>query len=376
MRSGPEGVVEESVGFSRPDARKRFRKPDEPERRDPARLAEGLLSDSPQRRAEALAMVGRRPAALAELACSSTHEDMRLDAVAALADGTALSDVASYSHFRDSRLAAVRRLEGDGGRLLAVACGSLFWDSIDAALSMMGDGERAEVAIRSRKSRARKAALSLMRDSSALLQVAEESPYRSARGEAVRRLGKDTTALCGLAVGSARTDSRKAAVAHLCPRLQELGADVLVEIAALAPEEDYRLLALARIGTDAASLRRVLQKARHWGTRTTAMMLISEMVGEIDDANLLAEIAVRSPDRDSRLSALNKLSADPAALADVARRSRYRDTRDSALARLSGDGALLRKVRLSSSYGDTRRKAHRLACGKDVLRRTLEALLG
>ncbi len=376
MRNGPKGLAEESVELSRPIARKGFGKPAEPERRDPARLAESLLSDSPSRRREALSMVRGNPAALAELACSSPHPDLRLDAVAALADEAALSEVASYSHFRDSRLAAVRRLEGDGERLTMVACSSQFRDTAAAALEMMGDGERADVAIRSPKPAARKAALSMIRDSAALLQVADESPYRSAREEAVHRLRKDTEALCGLAVGSARTDARKAAVAHLCPSLQEVGADVLVEIAALAPEEDYRLLALARLGSDASSLRRVLQRARHWGTRMTAIMLISEIVGEIDDANLLAEIAVLSPDRDSRRAALNKLSADPAALAEVARRSRFRDTRDSALGRLSGDSASLRHIRRSSGYRDTRRRAHSLACGKDVLRKTLEALLG
>ncbi len=375
MRPGPVGRIEESES-SRTIARKKLPDLIEAQMAGQADLAARLLSDSPPVRMEALASARKRPLVLAELACSSPFGDLRLSSVAALEDGPALAEIASYSHFRDSRLAAARRLEGKEDMLAGVACDGMFGDARGMALSMMGDGGRAEVAIRSRKSGARKAALSMMSDPSALIQVAEECPYRSTREGAVRKLSRDREALCSLAVSSPRIEARRAAVAHLCPHLQEVGADVLVEIASLAPEEDYRLLALARMAADAPSLRRAMQKARHWGTRMTAIMLLSELVGEIDDANLLSEIAVLSPDRGSRAAAISKLSADPHSLAEVARRSRYSDTRDSALARISRDGASLRKVARSSAYHGTRGKAHRLACGREVLRRTLERLLG
>ncbi len=377
MQSGPDGLErKESAELSRTIARKNRPHPAEPDRNSRSHLAGKLLSERPEERIVAVGRLKDDPAVLAELACSSPFPDVRQAAVASLADEAALAEIAAYSHFKDSRQGAVRRVEGSGDCLEWIACTSIFSDTTAAAITLMKDGERAEVAIRSQKAAARKAALAMITDGPSLLRVAEESRFKGTREEAVRRLSDDLEALCGLAIGSGRSDARKAAVAHLCPRLQEVGADVLVEIASLARIEDYRLLALAQIATDPPSLRRVLQKSRHWGTRMTAIMLISEIVGEIDDLNMLSDIAILSPDREGRMAAVAKLSADPQALMEVARRSQFRDTRDSALRRLAGDGERLRKISRSACYPDTRRKAHRLSCGKEVLRKTLEGILG
>jgi hypothetical protein len=374
MQSGPRGLdTTRSDGSSRTIARKIRAPPAEPERHDPAGLTLRLVSDDEAERAGAVALL-RDQDALRELACSSPHQDVRLASVSRLSDEEGLAEIAAFSHFSDSRLEALRRVRGREG-LVWVASSTHFGDARKLAIGSMDDDERAEVAILSRKPRAREAALAAIRDAPSIIRVANESLSRSTRRKAVGRLKDDVEALSGIALGGPGAEERKEAVRHLCPHLRRLGPDVLVEVAALAGVEDYRLLAVAMLSSDAGSLRSVLRKSRHWGTRTAAIMLISEIVGEVDDANTLTDIAVLSPDRDGRRAALAKLSADPQALQEVARRSRYRDTRRAALLRLAGDGDSLRRIRMTASYPDTRRKAHALAGGKETLRKTLEKLL-
>ncbi len=373
MHSGPRGLeyVEDS-GFSRATERKKYPAPD-PERNADAALM--LTSAEAAERALALRRLKDRKDVLVELACSSAHADVRLPAVAMLHDTKALCEVARFSHFRDSRSEALRMVGGRMDALIDIACSSLFHDTRKAAVSMMDDEARAEVAARAQRSDARREAVCSMSDVPALLRLIEETPFRSARKEAVGKLRADAESLSRIAVSSRHKDARKAAIGHLRERIQGLGTEVLIEMAALAHDEDARYVALSMLSENAPAMRRVLHKASHKDMRTAALVLMSEQLGSIDDPALLCEIAMLAPEREAREAAVAKLGADPPALLEIALGAKHSDARDSALRRLSGEPEMLRKIRRASCHRDTRRKAHDLLCGGEALLALLRRII-
>lgn len=373
MQSGPRGLEPgRDSEFSRPIERKKRYPAPEAERN--ADVALMLISEDAAERAAALRRVMDRKEVLAELACSAPHADTRLSAVAMLHEAKALCEVARFSHFTDSRSEALRMLSGRKEALVDIACSSLFPDTRRAAVSMMDDESRVEVAVRAQRGDARREAVASMKDVPALLRLIEETPFRSARKEAVGKLRSDAESLSRIAVSSRHKDARKAAIGHLRERISGLGTEVLVEIAALAHDEDARYVALSMLSENAPAMRRVLHKAPHKDMRTAALVLMSEQLGSIDDPAILCEIAMRAPEATAREAAIGKLGADPQALLEIALGARDQDARDSALRRLSAEPEMLRKIRRASSHRDTRRKAHGLLSGSlaGLLRRMLD----
>ncbi len=351
-----------------------------PDRYSFAHLAKVLVSGE---RVEMLGAVDRlrgRSRVLAELACFSTFQFVRLAAVSHLTnDSEALADVAKYCPHDDTRASAMDELSSDRAYLLDIACSSLFRDTRLKAVSMLSDSDMlAKVASRSPNADSCKAALQRIGgNAAALRKVSEESPYRKVRMAAVKGLSSHVPALCSLLISSRHPDLRKKAALLLSSSVEELDdVDALTEIAKLSASADVRYLAVGRLWKHPSALRRVVGESRYRDARSTALMLLSDAVAHLDDADLLADVAILSPYRDCRSTAIERLVGQSAALLSVASKSRFRDARMLALDKLKGDVPALKSVIRLSKYSDTRMQAHRIVANPEVFESELARILG
>jgi hypothetical protein len=374
---GPEDMIEEK----RPSRkRKRLSSPHSgPDRYSLSHLA-GILTGG-----ERLAMLNAvdrlrgRVRVLVELAMFSSFQFVRLAAIENLShDVEAIVDIAKYCQFEDTRASALDELAAHPDGLVDVACSSLFPDTRLSAVDVMPDAESlAKVASKSPNRDSRSAALGrIAGDPAALLKVAEESSYRASRQAAIEGLSSDVGSLCSLVL-SRNSEVKKSAAAKLSSYVEELDdAEALIEIAKVSPNEDARYIAVGRLSNDPFALRSIISESSHNDARTTSLMLLSDMVSELDDADLLADVASLSPYPDCRSAAIERLVGRSSALLQVANKSRFRDSRELALQKLRTDVEALKSVSRLSKYRDTRKKAHSLVSKPEVFAAELTRILG
>jgi hypothetical protein len=353
---------------------------DAPDRYSFAHLAKVLVSGERLEMLNAVDRLRGRSRVLAELACFSSFQFVRLAAVSHLTnDSEALADVAKYCPYDDTRASAVDELSSDRAYLLDIACSSLFRDTRLKSVELLSDPDTlAKVASRSPNSDSRTAALERISDNpAALRKVSDESPYRRVRLAAMKGLSSHVPALCSLLISSKHPELRKKAALLLSSSVEELDdVDALTEIAKLSPSADVRYLAVGRLWKHHFALRKVVGETRYADARSTALMLLSDAVAHLDDADLLADVAIMSPYGDCRSAAIERLVGQSAALLSVASKSRFKDARSRALDKLKGDVPALKNLVRLSKYSDTRMQAHKMVANPEVFQSELSRILG
>ncbi|MFH1784840.1 MAG: hypothetical protein ABH842_00265 [Candidatus Micrarchaeota archaeon] len=316
---------------------------------------------------------------LVELALFSNFQFVRLAAVTNLSsDVEALVDIANYCHYDDTRVSALDELSSNMGALVEIACSSLFGNTRVDAVSFITDPlSLATIAAKSPNKDSRTVALKkIANNKNALKKVAEESTYKPARLGALKSLSSDVDAMCSLTL-SKNSDVKKVAVSTLSSVVDEIDdMDALTEIAKHSSNEDSRYIAVGRISNDPASLRSVISESKYSDARSTALMLLSDMVPSIKDMEVLTDVAILSPYEDCRVAAIERLVGHSAALLEIAKKGKYRDSRDLALEKLKSDSSALKSVSRLSQYSDTRKKAHRLMSNPKVFHSELTKILG
>ena len=316
---------------------------------------------------------------LVELALFSNFQFVRLAAVTNLSgDEESLVDIAKYCQYDDTRASAVDELSANNRALSEIACSSLFADTRADAVALISDtASLADVASRSPNKDSRTAAMKRIADNRvALRKVVQDSTYRSSRIEALNSLSSDVDSLCSLVL-SDHPEVKKTAASKLSGYVEEIDdMDALVEIAKISPNEDARYIAVGRISNDPLSLRTVISESAYADARTTALMLLSDMVADLDDPEILSEVAMLSPYPDCRSAAVERLVGRSSALLEVANKSRFRDARDMALGKLRTDVQALKNVSKLSRYRDTRKKAHGMVARPEVFASELSRILG
>ncbi|MFN7991257.1 MAG: hypothetical protein U0R44_03815 [Candidatus Micrarchaeia archaeon] len=373
---GPEDLMKEK----RPDRKKKVAAHHKaPDRFSLAHLAKILTSGERLSMLSAVDRLRGRARVLIELALFSNFQFVRLAAVSNLAnDLEALVDIANFCQYDDTRSSALDELAPHAKSLIEVACSSLFGDTRLAAVGILIDQQAlAEVAARSPSKDSRMAALSKISENrAALLKVATESSYRASRSEALNNLSSDVDSLCALVL-SRHPEVKKAAALKLSSFVEDLDdAEALIQLAKISPNEDARYIAVGRLSNDPYSLRTIVTESSFSDARTTALMLLSDMVGELDDADLLADVASLSPYQDCRAAAIERLVGQSSALLNVANKSRFKDSRELALQKLRTDVEALKTVSRLSKYRDTRKKAHSLVARPEVFEAELSRILG
>jgi hypothetical protein len=344
-----------------------------------AHLAKILTSGERLDMLNAVDRLRGRSRILVELACFSNFQFVRLAAVSNLSgDEEALVDIAKYCQHDDTRASAVDELSSNNRALVEVACSSLFSDTRMDSVGIISDGAAlADVAARSPNKDSRTEAMKrISNNSAALRKVAQESSYRSSRMEALDGLSSDVDSLCSLVL-SRHPEIKKSAASKLSSYVEDIDdMDALIEIAKVSPNEDARYIAVGRISNDAISLRAVISESNFNDARSTALMLLSDMVSDIDDSEILSDVAMLSPYPDCRAAAIERLVGQSASLLEVANKSKFRDARELALNKLKSDVQALKSVSKLSKYKDTRKKAHSMVSKPDVFASELARILG
>lgn len=320
-----------------------------------------------------------RARVLVELALFSNFPFVRLAAVSHLSnDVEGLIDIAKYCHYEDTRAASVDELSNNASALIEVACSSMFGTTRMDAVNLLVEPESlSEIAARSPHRDSRTAAMEkISENAGALRKVAEHSSIKSVRMSAVDTLSSDIDSLCSLVL-SKHSEVKKAAAAKLSAFVEELDdVEALIEIAKISPSEDARYIAVGRLSNDPWSLRTVIADSDYGDAKTTALMLLSDMVADLDDAEVLSEVAMLSPYPDCRSAAVERLVGQSNALLSVASKSKFKDSRELALHKLKGDVDALKSVSKLSKYSDTRKKAHTMVSKPEVFESELARILG
>jgi len=350
-----------------------------PDRFSFGHLAKVLTSGERLAMLNAVDRLKGRSRVLIELALFSNFQFVRLAAVANLAnDPEALIDIAKFCHYEDTRASALDELANSAKALVEVACSSLFSTTrVDSVNLLVEPDALAEVASRSPNRDSRTSAMDkISENASALRKVAENSSYRAMRMCAVDSLSTDVDSLCSLVL-SRHAEVKKAAAAKLSAFVEELeDSEALIEIAKVSPSEDARYIAVGRLSNDPFALRTVISESGFSDAKTTALMLLSDMVADLDDAEVLSDVAMQSPYPDCRAAAVERLVGQSNALLSVASKSKFKDSRELALLKLKGDVDTLKNVTKLSKYSDTRKKAHSMVAKPDVFEGELARILG
>jgi len=373
--------LEEDERLKRPDRKKEklktFHKA--PDRFSFSHLAKILTSGERNDMLSAVDRLKGKARVLVELALFSNYQFVRLAAVEHLSSDTeALVDIAKFCHYEDTRASAVDELSSKAAALVEVACSSLFAGTRLDAVNVIEDYNAvADVAARSPHKDSRSAALTRIVDNpEALKKVAEDSPYRSTKMSAIESLASHVDALRSLLL-SRHTEVKKAAANKLSSYVEELSdPDALMEIAKLSPSEDARYIAVGRLSNDPWSLRTIVAESTYADAKTTALMLLSDMVAQLDDSEILSDVAMLSPYPDCRSAAIERLVGQSNALVSVANRSRFKDAREQALNKLKCDTEACKTVSKLSKYSDTRKKAHSHVSNTKVFESELARILG
>ncbi len=316
---------------------------------------------------------------LIELALFSSFPFVRLAAISNLShDVEALIDIAKFCQHEDTRASAVDELSHDPDALAEIACSSLFGGTRLAAVHNLSNPDSlAEIASRSPNKDSRSAAVEkIANNPAALKKVAENSPYRNVRMQVINLLSSNIDTLCSLVL-SKHNQVKKAAVSKLSLSVEEIeDTEALIQIAKFSQNEDSRYISVGRLSNDPLSLKAVISDSEYTDSRSTALMLLSDMVKKLHDPELLSDVAILSPYADCRSAAIDRLVGQNSALLSVAAKSKFRNSRDQALHKLKGDVEALKSLSKLSRYPDTRKKAHHLVSKPDVFENELVRILG
>ncbi len=345
-----------------------------------AHLAKVLVSGDRLVMLNAVDRLRGRSRVLAELAIFSSFQFVRLAAISHLTnDPEALIDIAKYCPYDDTRAAALDDLSSATDAVIEVACSSLFKDTRMEAVNMLTEPNAlSRVASRSPNQDSRLAAMSkIENDSPALRKVAEESSYRSTRLSALKSLSADRKALGALLLESRHVEVRKEAAVLLASHVEDIeDVDTLSEVAKISPNQDARCLAIGRLWRHPDALRKIAVESRFNDAKSTALMLLSDMVSSLDDPDILADVAIMSPYQDCRAAAVERLAGQSNALLNVASRSKFRDARSMALDSLRKDTDALKNLARLSKYKDIRAQAHKIISNPSVFESELTRILG
>ncbi len=362
---------------SRPDSR--FKKSSD--RYSFSHLASVLTSGDRIAMLKAVDRLQGKSRILVELACFSNFQFVRLAAISHLTfDEDALVEIAKYCQFADTRAAAVDELSMNNSKgLVEVACSSLFKETRIDAVSVLEDPDAlSQIATNSPNKDSREAAMEkITDDTESLAKIALDSKYKSIRQRALKRLKTDPDALSVLLITSKHADVKKKAAADLTGYVESVNdIETLIEIAKLSPNEDARYLAVGRLSEHPWALKSIIHDSKYRDAKSTALMLLSDIVYEIEDAEMLSEVAIMSPYEDCRAVAVERLVGQSSALLNVASRAKYKDSRELALDQLKSDTETLKSVSKLSKYQDTRKKAHALVSHPENFKEQLQKILG
>ncbi len=350
-----------------------------PDRYNLAHLAKVLVNGERDAMLDAVDRLHGRSRVLFDLACFSRFQFVRLSAVKNLKqDEEALTDIAKFCPFDETRSSALDDLVWNGEALVEVACSSHYKDTRGNAIKLMNNAASImRVAISSPNAEDRSAALGRLSDSALLERVAEECSYRKTRTEALNKLKGDMRALSSLLLLSRHLEVRKTIASMLAANIESIDdPEILAEIANLVADQDVRYLAVGKLWRHPSSLKKVASESRYKDAKSTAIMLLSDMVPNLDDPELLVDVASLSPYEDCRCAAVDRLVGMSSALLSVASKSKYRDTRNLAVTKLKGDVDSLTSVMKLSKYQDTRVHAHKLASTPEAFELQLTKILG
>jgi hypothetical protein len=374
------GSLEEDRRIKRPDRKAIASMHKSPDRYSLSHLAKILTSGERLAMLSAVDRLRGRVRVLMELASFSSFQYVRLAAISNLAhEIEALVDIAKFCQYGDTRSAAVDELSAGQTGLSEVASSSLFADTRTDAVNAISDQQHlVSVAARSPHKDSRSLALEkISGNPSALKKVAEDSSYRSSRLEAMKSLSSDTKALSSLILSSRHSEVKKTAASMLSSFVEELDdPETLAEIAKLSSNEDARYLAVGRLSGDPWALRGIISDAQYADAKSTALMLLSDMVPELQDPEILADVAIQSPYQDCRIAAIERLAGQSTSLLSIASKSRFKDSRESALLMLRNDIEALKTVSKLSRYQDTRKKAHAMVSKPETFQGELARILG
>ena len=377
FRLEPDGLVKKKPS---PPKRKVSKYHKSPERYSFAHLAKILTSGDRIAMLKAVDRLQGKARILVELACFSNFQFVRLASISHLTfDSDALVEIAKYCQYADTRAAAVDELSMNAIALIEVACSSLFKDTRIDAVSILEDPESlAMVASNSPNKDSREAAMDKISDDrESLANIALESNYRKMRQKAVEKLSSDPDALAALVVATRYPDVRKSAASKLSDYVEEVDdVDTLIEIAKFSPNEDARYLAVGRLSEHPWALKTIIYEAKFKDAKSTALMLLSDIVYDIDDPEMLSEVAILSPYEDCRAVAVERLVGQSSALLSVANTAKYKNSRELAIEKLKDDAESLKSVSKLSKYQDTRKKAHSLVSNPDAFQEQLSKILG
>jgi hypothetical protein len=351
-----------------------------PDRHSFGHLAKILTSGDRLSMLKAVDRLQGKARILVELACFSSFQYVRLASISHLVyDTDALIEIAKFCQYADTRAAALDDLSMSNPALVEVACSSLFKDTRADAVSLMSElGAVAEVAARSPHKDSRDAAMGrIIDDRAALKRVAEESAYRAVRLQAVKNLSSEPETLSSLVISARHPDVKKAAASKLAAFVEEVDdVDALIEVAKFSPNEDARYLAIGRLSEQPWALRTVVYESKFRDAKSTALMLLSDIVYELDDPDMLTEVAMLSPYEDCRAVAVERLVGQSSALLSVANKSKFKDAREQAIDKLKDDVESLKSVSRLSKYQDTRKRAHKLVSDPENFASELHRILG
>ena len=342
-------------------------------------LAKTLINGGRDQILDAVDRLKGKGRVLFELACFSNFSYARLGAIKNMSGNhEVLADVAKYCFHDETRASAVDELARDNEALADVAMLSHFKDSRLAALALIGNQNLlVKVAAQCPYAETRISAFDRITDSAAFQKLVEEAQYKNIRSGALKKISMNMHALRTVLLTSRRPEVRKESLLIMSSLVEALDdPEILVEIAKEGRSQDARYLAVGKLWRHPHLLRKVVSASKYKDARSTAIMLLSDMVQSLNDSELLAEVATSSPYADCRATAVGRLVGMSSALLSVANKSKYRVTRGLAVEKLKGDAETLKSVMKLSRYKDTRMAAYKLASSPEVFNNHLVNILG
>ncbi len=343
-------------------------------------MAKALIAGSYQDILKTMTRLRGKSRIMLALSFFSAHKFVRLASLENLIERPELlAEAAKFSPHDEVRTAAVSMLEGMPEELSKVACGSRFSKTRKKALEIIGKEKKLlfRVAAKAGYPDTRKEALELISSNKELLiKLTTEAESRSVRKKAVELLGYCEWALRRVLFSKTPPEVRRLALKTLSKFPDAITDEkVLLEIAINSPDEEGRFVAIGKLSTNPSALQEVVEKTRKKDSRSTALMLLSDTVDDIEDGGILQMIAILSPYPDCRSVALEKLRGRTEALEKVAIESKSRDSRLAALEMLAEESGSLLKLYREARRADVRNRAKEILSKPEVLGNHLATMI-
>lgn len=369
-RSRVSDFKQEAFQVYSPDTEKKYGK---------SHVANALIAGSYQDILKTMTRLRGKSKIMLALCFFSAHKFVRLAAIENLIERPELlAEAAKFSPHDEVRMAALSLLNGFPGELSEVACGSRFKSTRKKAVEMIGKEKQSlfKIAANSSYPDTRKEALEQISSSKELLiKLTTEAKSRAVRKKAVELLGYCEWALRRILFSKSPPEVRRLALRMLSKFADAIEDEkTLKEIAMGSPDEDGRFVAVGKLSSNPNALAEVVSESRKRDSRSTALMLLSDLVDEINDGVLLEIVAIKSPYPDCRATALEKLKSSPEALEKVAIESRF-DSRLAALEMLAEDSKSLVKLYREAKRADVRNRAKDILSQPEMLGKHLASMI-